>query len=93
MKADSDLDIDFDALLSDDSDSEASDEEGGTLLNLSNKSWSARPQDVQEVDFMEDLVQFKNCQKILNHYSTSSCFFGNKTFKLIADIEFSTCKK
>ena len=54
--------IDFDALLSDNSDSEASDEEGDTLLTLLTESWSARPQDVQKVGFMVDFVQFINCQ-------------------------------
>ena len=50
IKVDGDLDIDFDALPSDNtSDSEASDEEGDTLLTLSTESrtWNARPQDVQ----------------------------------------------
>ena len=71
--------IDFDALLSHNSDSEASDEEGDTLLTLSTKSSSVRLQDVQEVDFMEDLVQFINCQQIPSHHTTS-----DKTFKLMA---------
>ena len=65
IKNDGDLDIDFDALRSDNtSDSEASDEEGDTLLTLSTESWTqgARLQDVQEVDFIEDLVHFINCQ-------------------------------
>ena len=52
--------VDFDAVPSD--NSEASDEEGDTLLTLSTESWSARQKDVQEVDFMEDLVQFIMCQ-------------------------------
>ena len=61
-KVDGDLDIDLDARLSDSSESEASDEEGDTLLTLSTESQSARLQDVQEFDFMEDLVQSINCQ-------------------------------
>ena len=61
-KVASDLDIDFDAMLTDHSDSEASDEEGDTLLTLSTESWSSRPQDMQMSDFMEDLVKCINCQ-------------------------------
>ena len=53
---------DSDALLSDNSDSEASDEEGGTLQTLTTESWRAGLQDLQEIDFMENLVQFINCQ-------------------------------
>ena len=65
IKVDGDLNIDFDALPSDNtSDSEAIDEEGDTLLTLSTESRtpSTRLRDIQEVDFIEDLVQFINCQ-------------------------------
>ena len=52
IKVDGDLDIDFDALPSDNTnDSEASDEEGDTLLTLSTESWT-RAQNVQEVNFI-----------------------------------------
>ena len=96
IKVDGDLDIDFDAMLSDNtSDNEASDEQGDTLLTLSTKSWTqgTRLQDVQEVDFIEDFGPFHKLPVDSKPAHNYELFFGNETFKLNADIEITDCKK
>ena len=93
IKVDGDLDIDFDALLSDNtSDNKASDEEGNTFLILSTESrtqsarrsrsrlyWRFGPVHKLPVD-SEPVYNF-------------GLFFGNKSYKLMADIEITNWKK
>ena len=91
IKAAGGLDIDFDALPSDNtSDSEASGEEGDTLLTLSNESQTQSAR-FQEVDFIEDLVLFVHCQYFPSQRTTLGCFLANSNWWLI--LKLQNCKK
>ena len=82
----SDLDIDFEALLSDgDSESDSSDEEGDSLPTPSTGSWSSRLQDVKDAKFTEDFGPVHKLPVDAEPAHYFGLFFGDEIFKVMAE--------
>ena len=90
IKVDGDLDIDFDALPSDNTcdDSEASDEDGDTspILSTESRTRSARRSRSRHYWRFDPIHKLPVDSEPAHNFGL---FFGNKTFKLMADIEIT----
>ena len=96
IKVDSDLDIDFDKLLSDNTAVIVKLVMKRVTLSTESRTRSARPQDVQEVDFIEGFGLVYKLPVDSEPAHNFWLYFGNETFKLMqlmAYTEITNCKK